>query len=128
VTDTQNDPTTAVVNVSATRGSLSWRDVGWSINASSYAGHVTALALIETTNPNTTLLSLPVDPHPAPGQYNSSFIQREGETTPALGGIFEIVAANRAAVEIRTDLPTRPSITLPLTVEFEQDWHRPNCS
>jgi hypothetical protein len=127
VTDLQNDPTSAIVNVSATRGSLSWKDVGWSITAPSYAGHVTRLTLIETTTPTTALLNLPANAHPAPGQYNSSLIQREGETTPELGGIFEIVAANRAAVEITTDLPARPLITVPFTVEFARDWYRPNC-
>jgi hypothetical protein len=38
------------------------------------------------------------------------------------------VASNGAVLEVRTDLASRPVVQIPLTVAFQEDWYRPNCS
>jgi len=55
-------------------------------------------------------------------------MQRSGEVTPDLGGVYEAVAANLGLLEIATDLPSRPRVSVSLAVTDKRDWFRPhNC-
>jgi hypothetical protein len=111
------------------RGSDNHRHLGWTITTSSLTGHITALRLVDSTDPATTLLSLPIAYHPSsPGTLLGELRQNADETSPALGGIFEIVRSNRAVLDITTDLADRAQVTLPLTVVQTEDWSRPFCS
>ena len=53
-------------------------------------------------------------------------IQRVGDVSPNLGGVYETVAANLGLLDITTDLASRPRVSVPLTVTHKQDWFRPN--
>ena len=117
------------LQVAGTRGSLNHRSVDWTINASSLAGHVTGLRLVDSSDPATTLLDLPIEYHPSsPGTILGGLRQEADAASPALGGIFEIVRSNRAVLHITTELPDRAQETLPLTVVESEDWNRPFCS
>ena len=127
-TDGVTEIAAATVDVSATRGSLNDKSFQWSITTPSLAGHVTRISLIRSSQPVPVLLDLPVQTSAQPSVYIGGLRQQPGETTPNLGGIFEIVAANDAVLEIITDLPERPMVRIPLTVTRHEDWRRPNCS
>lgn len=128
VTEGVMEVASATVSVSADRGSLNVKHFQWSIRAPSLEGHVTSVVLVNSTQPAPILLDLPVREPITPFVYEGALTQRSGELSPALGGIFEIVAGNRAVFEITTDLPSRPLIRLSLTVTEKQDWYRPtNC-
>lgn len=117
------------LHVGGTRGSLNHRSLSWTITTSSLAGHITGLRLVDSTDPATTLLDLPVTYHPSSPETILGDVRQEADaSSPALGGIFEIVRSNRAVLHIATDLPDRPQVTLQLTVVQSDDWSRPFCS
>jgi hypothetical protein len=128
-TEGATEVATAEITVGANRGGLEWRDFHWVITGPSLEGHVTSLALVTAAAPHTVLLDLPLNYQPEGYISISALIQYKGESSPALGGIFEVVAANGAAIEIRTDLPSRPLVRIPLSSIHESDWYRPHtCS
>ena len=51
--------------------------------------------------------------------------QSDGAT---INGIFDLLSSNRAILVITTDLGTKPTVTIPLTVTRKDDWSRPYCS
>jgi hypothetical protein len=113
------------------KGGLNLRDFTWAVTATSLEGHITSFVLVNSAQPVPILLDLPIrEPKPPSGYgyaYEGTLIQRVGEATPALGGIFEILASNNAVLEIRTDLPSRPLMRLPLTVTEKHDWSHGIC-
>ena len=130
VTEGITEIAAATVDVSATRGGGALNDKAfqWSITTPALAGHVTRISLIRSSQPVPILLDLPVQNLAQPFVYNGGLRQAPQAMTPNLGGIFEIVAANEARIDIITDLPERPAVQIPLAVTMHQDWHRPNCS
>ena len=117
------------LQIAATRGSQNNRTLNWTIAASSLDEHITAVRLVESTDPTKTLLDLAIFRHPSlPGTILGGEHQESDDPSPALGGIFEIVRGNRAVFEIATDLPDRPRVNIPLTVVQTEDWTRPYCS
>jgi hypothetical protein len=118
----------AEITVGAHRGGLEWRDVQWYIKVP-HEGSVTSIVLVRSGQPVPILLELPHDYTLVPYEYVSSLIQRKDEATPALGGLFEIVAGGEAVLEISTDVAARPHIRIPLAPLQVQDWYRRNtCS
>src|SRR5687767_4678686 len=116
------------LHVAGTRGSLNHRSIGWTITTSPLAGHITGLRLVDSSDPATTLLELPITYDPSsPGTDFGELHQEADAASPALGGIFELVRSNRAVFHITTDLPDRPQLTLPLAVVQTEDWSRPFC-
>ena len=119
---------TAVVTVSANRGSLTWKDFDRLIEGNSLKGHVLSIALVSADNPGVSQLDVPVDDLSRTEISSGTMIQREGETTPNLGGLYEAVSANIAVLELTTDLPSSQHVSIPLTVTERKDWYRPdNC-
>ena len=112
------------ISVSDVRGTENRRTVGWNITAFDVEGHITSISLVNTAQRVPALLVIPVVPVGPPHAFMGHLIQESGATTPALEGFLEPVAANQTAFEITTDLPDRPLITIPLTVETVQDWRR----
>ncbi|MEX2109049.1 MAG: hypothetical protein WD802_00400 [Gemmatimonadaceae bacterium] len=115
----------ATLTVGAVRGGLRWRDVDYRIRVP-LEGRVTSVTLILPQQPAPLRLDMPVYEQITPFEYAGGLSQRKDEQVPALGGIFEMVAAGGAVLEITTDLPARPLITLPLTITAVQDWYRSN--
>jgi hypothetical protein len=111
--------------VGALRGSLEWKYLDPTISGT-LKGHVSSIAFIRSGDPASVPLSIPVDPPSSPLISSGSLMQRPGEVSPDLGGVYEVVAANLGVLEITTDLPSRPLVSVPLTVTRKQDWLRPN--
>jgi hypothetical protein len=116
----------AEIVVEALRGSLDWKSVNPAIRGT-LKGHVTSILLVNSASPSAQF-AIPLDPPSSPVISSGSLIQRPGDTSPDLAGLYEMIAASRAVLQITTDLPSRPSLTIPLTVTQRQDWFRPqNC-
>ena len=125
----ENGDTTvgANVHIAADRGSIELKNLDWIIGGS-LKGHVTSIALVDAENSTGVRVPIPVDPASSSFIAAGNTVQRGGETSPSLGGVYEVVGGNRAALEISTDIPTRPTVMLPLRVTEKQDWYRPrNC-
>jgi hypothetical protein len=116
----------AEIVVSELRGSLEWKSVGPAITGT-LRGHVTSILLTSSANPSTQL-AIPLDSPSSPSIASGTLIQRPGDVSPDLAGLYEMIVAGEAVLQIATDLPSRPSLTMPLTVTSRQNWYRPqNC-
>jgi hypothetical protein len=116
----------AEIVVAEKRGSLEWKSLNASITGT-LKGHVTSIFLINTANPSAQL-AIPLDPPSSPAISSGGFTQRPGDLSPDLAGLYEMIASNLAVLQVTTDLPSRPSLTISLTVTSKQDWFRPhNC-
>src|SRR5207248_189764 len=104
----------AEIVISELRGSLEWKSLDASITGT-LKGHVTSIFLVNPTNPSAQF-AIPVDLPSSPAISSAGFMQRPGETSPQLAGLYEMIAANSALLQITTDLPSRPSVTMQLTV------------
>ena len=117
----------ADVVVDAQRGSLEWKSLDLTVKGT-INGHLTSIALIRSGDPAAAPLSIPVNSPYAPLLSKGVLMQRPGELTPDLGGVYETVAANLGVLEFATDLPSRPRVSVPLAVTDKRDWFRPhNC-
>ncbi len=115
----------ADLTVDATRGGLEWKGLDRTISGT-LKGHVSSIALIRSGDAASVPLSIPVDPPSSPLISSGGMIQRVGDVSPNLGGVYETVAANLGVLDITTDLASRPSVSVPLAVTHKQDWFRPN--
>jgi hypothetical protein len=106
------------------RGAENRRSVGWNILAFDVGEHVTSVRLVTSTPGASPLLVIPFVSEGRHFSIAGSLIQESGEATPALEGLLEPVTNSQTAFEITTDLPDRPVITIPLTLETSQDWLR----
>ncbi|HEX6627343.1 MAG TPA: hypothetical protein VF105_05285 [Gemmatimonadaceae bacterium] len=125
----ENGDTTvgANVHIAADRGSIELKNLDWVIGGA-LKGHVTSIALVDAGNSSGVRVPIPVDSPSSPFIAAGNTAQRGGETSPSLGGVYEVIAENRAALEILTDISSRPTISLPLRRTEIQDWYRPrNC-
>jgi hypothetical protein len=118
----------AAVDVGATRGSMNARHLSYDITAVPLDGHIESVALTDATRPGVIVLQLPFLPQFQPATIRGVLDQRDDAPSPALGGVFEIVAGNRAVLEVTTDLASRPVVRIPVTVTMHEDWSRPYCS
>ena len=116
----------AEITVSANRGSLTWKSVDRAIDGT-VKDHVLAIRLARSDQPGISLLDIPIDPPGSPFISGGTMIQRPADQSPALGGIYELVASGQAVVEIDTDLSSTPRFSIPLSVTEKSDWYRPNC-
>jgi hypothetical protein len=120
-----SDSIGANVNLSEQRDSDPSKDLYFIISASSLKGHVTSAELKDAADPTRVLLTLPLAPPDRPVIAESAVSTRADAN---LNGYWEIFSANRGVIELRTDLPGRSLITIPLTVTSKTNWTRPQCS
>ena len=112
----------ADVTAGGIRGSMNNTSFRWNVSARGIETNITSIRLVNTSQRIPALVEIPVTPTGLPFAFLGWLIQEAGASTPALEGIFELVAANQTAIEIATDLPDRPLITILLTVESHNDW------
>jgi len=117
-----------LMNAGATRGSANARFLSYDLTSSLLYGHIQSVVFTDATNPGVVLLNLPFLPQFQPETVRGVLDQRDNAPTPSLSGIFEIIEGNRAVLEVRTDLPSRPVVNVPFTVTLHEGWTRPNCS
>lgn len=123
ITEGTTEVASVVVTISGVRGSNDLRFFTWMIWAPFLEGHVTSVTLVNSTHA-VPIIHIPVF---TPGQariITGAFTEHPGESGPSLGGIFETIAANQVAIELTTDFPDQPLITIPLRVEEMMDWFR----
>ena len=117
-------------NLHADRG-LQGLSFTWQFAAPSLEGHITSAVLVSSTRPVPILLNLPIREPLEPWGYQYAYFgtmeQRFGDTTPLLGGIFEVLAAGEGVLRLTTDLPAQPLVTIPLAVTQKADWHESAC-
>jgi hypothetical protein len=117
-----------LINVGGTRDAINNRSLSWDVTAVPLDGHIISVAFTDAARPGVVILELPFLTQFQPATIRGVLDQKDNAPTPALGGIFEIVADNRAVLEVRTDLPSRPVVRIPHTVTMLENWSRPNCS
>lgn len=125
VTGASPDSVGAYINLSEQRDSDPSKDLYFIVSGPSIKGHVTSAELKDAADPGHVLLTLPIASTDRPVIAESAVSSRTGAN---LSGYWEIFSASRGVIEVRTDLPARPLITIPLIVAKKQDWIRPNCS
>lgn len=116
------------VNVGGMRDGYNRRSLSWDIFAVQLDGHILSAALTDRDQPGVIILELPFLQQSEPGYIRVALDQENDAPAPALGGVFELVAANRAVLELRTDLASRPLVRIPHAVTQHGDWSRPYCS
>jgi hypothetical protein len=70
-------------------------------------------------------LDLPLATADRPQISEGAMSTREGVN---FGGIHDLLAAGRGIVELQTDMPSSPTVTILLIPHRIGDWIRPNCS
>lgn len=116
----------AEIVVSEMRGSEEWKALNPNITGT-LKGHITSILLTSSAN-TSTQLTIPLDSPSSPAISSGGLIQRPGDASPDLAGLYELIASSTAVLQITTDLSSRPSLTIPLTVTTNQNWFRPqNC-
>jgi len=128
VTENGTEIARGLMNAGGTRGSLNHRDLSYDITSTLLDGHIQSVRFTDANQPGVVILDLPFLQQFQPATVRGVLNQRDDAPTPNLGGVFEIVASNRAILEVRTDLPLRPVVSIPFTVTIHEGWRRPNCS
>lgn len=117
----------AIAGVGGTRGSSNHRSFSWSIVSVPLHGHVVSVALTDASRPGVVLHELPFHDHIHPATTSGALAQPDNAPTPALGGLYEIVASDLAVLEVRTSLASYPVLRIPLIATVQGDWYRANC-
>lgn len=102
------------------------KDMSWSIISEALFGHVTSIVLVDATAKTTVLYTFPLTN--IEGQHlisNGAVAESQGAN---LNGFFDLLSRSRGMLIIRTDIPGKTVIEVPLEVRSTQDWFRPYCS
>ena len=116
---------TAEVTVSEQRDSDPQKDIHWLIMSPTLKGHILSAVLKDAADPSHVLLNLDIADQNRPVISENAVSTQNGAT---LNGFFEMFAAGRGVIELQTDLSSRPTITIPISVVSKSDWTRPYCS
>ena len=113
------------VTLSEDRGSIQSTGMQWLVTGTTLKGHAVSAALKDMSNPSVVRLDLPLETADRP-EISQGFIStREGAN---FSGIHDLLAAGRGIIELQTDDPSRPTVTVVLIAHRIGDWTRPNCS
>jgi hypothetical protein len=115
----------ARITLSEQRGSLQGQSISWLVTSTDLKGHVTAAAFKDSSNPSQVLLALPVASADRPEITQGATGSGDGAN---LGGFHDIIAAGRGVIELQTDIPSQPTVTIQLIPTTVSDWVRPYCS
>jgi hypothetical protein len=103
------------------------KDFHWQITGATMVGHVQSISFVDKNAKSTVLYELPLFTGQQPAFLISSGAVRQSGGAK-LNGFFDILAKGRGLLIVRTDLPGKAVIEVPLPVESYQDWSRPYCS
>jgi len=95
----------------------------WQVRSAPLKGHVTSV-VFRDVDQSKTLFVLTMVATSNADVADGSANQSAGDD---LNGFYEVLAANRGVIDVRTDLPGRDSIRLAITKTFQEDWYRPKC-
>ena len=116
---------TAQVTLSEHRGSIQGQSIAWLVTSDALKGHVTSASIKDSSNPSQVLLNLPI------ASADRSEISQGAASSNMganLAGFHDILAAGRGIVELQTDNPSQPTVTVLVTPTSVGDWVRPYCS
>lgn len=112
------------VNLLEQRDYRADKSVIWEVRGTPLKGHVISVAFRDVANPSKTLLAIPLLSPTITAIAGGSMSESEGAN---LNGFFDVLAADRGVIDVRTDISGRDSIRLSLTKTFQADWYRPKC-
>jgi hypothetical protein len=114
----------AQVILNEQRGSLAGQSFSWLVTGT-LKGHVTSASFKDSTHPTTVLLDLPVLAADRMPILEGDADSRNGAS---LGGFHDVLAADHGVIELHTDDPANPTVTIPVPGTNSSDWVRPYCS
>jgi hypothetical protein len=118
----------AEIAVTAVRGTQEWTALQYVIRGQTLMGHVTAIELAGVRSGIGVSVKIPVFAPTSASLSAGGLTQLEGEPTPDLDGVYEVLASNGARVEISTDLSPFNRVSVLLRKSEQADWSRPhNC-
>jgi hypothetical protein len=88
-------------------------------------GHVLSAAFKDAANPSVVRFNLPVA---AAERFEISAGTVSTELGANLDGVRDLLIAGRGIIELHTDIPERPTVTISLVAGPPGDWSTPNCS
>ncbi|HMG69582.1 MAG TPA: hypothetical protein VK544_00605 [Gemmatimonadaceae bacterium] len=115
----------AQVTLSENRGSIQATSMQWLVTGTTLKGHVLSASLKDASDPSVVRLDLPLSSVDHPEISQGATSTREGVN---FGGIHDLLAAGRGIVELQTDDPSHPTVTIVLIAHRIGDWVRPYCS
>lgn len=118
---------TAEVIVGEQRDSDPDKDFHWQITGITFVGHVQSISFVDNTAKSKVLYDLPLFTGQMPNFLISSGAVQQTQGAK-ISGFYDILAKGHGLLIIKTDLPGKAIIEVPLPVEDRQDWHRPYCS
>ena len=124
ISDSGTDLAAATVTLSEQRGSLQGQSVSWLITGSA-KGHVISASFKDSTDPAHVLLDLPIASADRAEISQGAASSGSGAT---LAGFHTILAAGHGMIELQTDFAGQLTIQIPLAMDNDTDWIRPNCS
>ena len=98
------------------------KNMSWQITGDALKGHVTRISLRDG---NTLRYDFPISTGSQPVLSSGFVRQSEGAN---INGFFDLLSSRNATIVISTDLPVRPTVTIPLLSVQSDDWSRPYCS
>jgi hypothetical protein len=113
------------ITLSENRGSIQATSMQWLVIGPTLKGHVLSAALKDASDPSVVRLDLPLATADRPEISQGATSTREGVN---FGGIHDLLVAGRGIVELQTDMPSRPTVTIVLVANRIGDWVRPYCS
>jgi hypothetical protein len=113
------------VSLSERRDSDPEKSMHWLVTGAGVQGHVTSVTFRDSSDPARVLLTLAFSPFQ---QAQNSEGAVSDNTGTNLGGFWEVLSADTGVIQLDTDLPSRPTVMIPLTVTQKQNWTRPYCS
>ena len=116
---------TAQVSLSERRDSDPEKAMYWHVTGAGVAGHVSSVTFRNSSDPARVLLTLATSPFQQAQNSEGAVSDKSGTK---LGGFWEVLSANTGVIQMETDIPTRPTVTIPMTVTQKQNWTRPYCS
>jgi len=128
VTENGEEIASGLMNAGGIRGSENGRFLSYDLTSTLLDGHIQSVGFTDANQPGVVIVELPFLQQLQPATVRGVLDQRNNAPAPNLAGTFEIVAANRAVLEVSTDLESRPVVRIPFTVTVLEDWSRPNCS
>ena len=115
----------AQLTLSEQRGSLQGQSIAWIVTSDALKGHVTSASFKDSSNPSQVLLDLPIASADRPEISQGTASSSMGAN---LGGFHDILAAGHGIIELQTDNPSQPTVTMPLAATSVGTRVRPYCS
>jgi hypothetical protein len=126
VTTGNADSVMADVDLDEQRDADPDKNMSWNIRGTSLFGHVSSIELVDNTAKSVVLYTFPVNTDTRLSRISYGYVQQTAGAK--LNGFFDLLSKNRGLILIRTNIPGRSVIEVPLTVTRKSDWNRPYCS